>query len=70
MSEFSRVKEVRSHIYIGLLGDADGKESACNIGDAVSVLRLGSSPEECVYVYALYMYIYFLKDKINIFVLD
>ena len=70
MSEFSREKEIRSHIYIGFLGGADGKEFACNVGDPGSVPGLGSFPEECVYVHSLYMYIYCLKDKINIFVLD
>ena len=58
-----------SYIYIGFLGGADGKESACNIGDRGSILGLGISREECVYVYTLYMYIYYPKDKVNIFVL-
>ena len=35
-----------SRKFSGFPGGSDGKESACNSGDAVSILRLGNPPGE------------------------
>ena len=40
----SRINSSRK--FSGFPGGSDGKESACNAGDAVSILRLGSPPGE------------------------
>ena len=41
---FDRIEIWQLYIHVGFPDDSDGKESACNVGDLVSMSELGRSP--------------------------
>ena len=41
---FDRIEICQLYIHVGFPDDSDGKESACNVGDLVSMSELGRSP--------------------------